>query len=226
MTNDRRSTTPPPVYVTPPGAAGSTDRPPYGASGWRRWGGDDATDAEPNNPDWGVWSWAGGRRAGQPGVSWLGILLVLLGAALFINQVNHAIDVGSLVLLALGMAFGAAWLVGGWRGATVPALVLIALGITGLASGLGYLTGSGWSSLALGIAFLIAWAVGPLQKRQRSWAMWVGLILGVYGFARVSPQLMPDLPDMPWLWPLVLVGIGVALLMRRRIDDRRTIRRN
>jgi hypothetical protein len=216
---DYRSPTPPPVNVTPPGAAGSTDRPPYGASGWRRWGGDDATDADPNNPDWGVWSRTGGHVDGQPGVSWLGVLLVLLGAALFINQVNRAIDVGSLVVLALGIAFGAAWLIGGWRSATVPALVLVAMGLAGLASGLGYVRGPGWSWLAVGIAFLIGWAVGPFQKRHRAWAMWVGLILGVYGFAEVSPQLVPDLPDMPWLWPLVLVGIGVVLLMRRRLDD-------
>jgi hypothetical protein len=55
--------------------------------------------------------------------------------------------------------------------------------------------------------------------------MWIGLILTVYGFARVSPVLFPSLPDMPWLWPVVLIAIGVALLMRRRMDDPQAFRR-
>jgi hypothetical protein len=186
----------------------------------------DRRDATPDaermhdGPEWAMWSWMGGRRGGQHGVSWLGVLLVLLGVAILINQLNRAIDIGSMLLLALGVAFGAAWLIGGWRSATVPALVLTALGIVGLATGLGYVSGPGWTSLALGVALLLAWAVAPAQRTRRSWALWIGLILGIYGFARVSPSLLPGVPDLPWLWPVVLIGIGVLLLLRRRLDER------
>lgn len=201
-----------------------TDRPSYSdqATPGSRWG---THRADADGPEWAVWSWAGGRRDGQGSVSWLGVLLVLLGVALFVNQVNRSIDIGSMFLLALGLAFLSAWLIGGWRSATVPALVLAALGVAGLATGLGYFSGPGWTSLALGVAFLIAWAIGPLQKRRRTWALWIGLILSIYGFARVSPLLLPGLPDLPWLWPLVLVVIGVALLLRRRVQERGTARR-
>jgi hypothetical protein len=186
---------------------------------------DDATSTGGGReaPEWTVWSWTGGRRDGQTGVSWLGVLLVLLGVAFLINQVNRQISFTSMFLLALGLAFGAAWLVGGWRSATVPALVLLALGISRLASDLNVVTGSGWTPLALGIAFLIAWAVSPFQKTRRNWALWFGLILGIYGFAQVSSVLVPGLPDLPWLWPAVLIGIGVLLLFRRRMDDRRAV---
>ncbi len=189
------------------------------------WRGRQANHPGADAPEWAAWSWTAGRRDGRGGVSWLGVLLVLLGIALLVNQVNRSIDIGSMFLLALGLAFAAAWLIGGWRSATVPALVLIALGVIGLATGLGYVTGPGWTSLALGIALLGAWLIGPLQKVRRGWAMWIGLILTVYGFARVSPVLFPSLPDMPWLWPVVLIAIGVALLMRRRMDDPQAFRR-
>jgi hypothetical protein len=171
-------------------------------------------------PEWTVWSWAGGRRDGRGGVSWLGVLLVLLGVAFLINQVNREISFTSMFLMALGLAFAAAWIVGGWRSATVPALVLLALGISRLAFDLDLVVGSGWTPLALGIAFLIAWAVSPFQRKRRDWALWVGLILGIYGFAQVSSVLVPGVPDLPWLWPVVLIVIGVLLLFRRRMDER------
>lgn len=161
-------------------------------------------------------SWASIQRDGQGRVSWLGVLLVLVGAALFINQLNRSIDVGSVVLLALGVACAAGWLIRGYTSATVPALALTALGIAGLGNGLGYLEGPGWAPLAVGGALVVAWALGPLQKRSRPWALWLGLILGVYGLARVSSVLLPGVPDLPWLGPAVLIGIGVALLVRRR----------
>jgi hypothetical protein len=225
MSRDYRSITTPPVNVTPAGVGGSTNPPLTGASGGGRWSGDDASGADSRNHDWGVWSWAGGNAEGRGGVSWLGLFLVLIGVALFVNQLNRSIDVGSRSVLALGLAFGAAWLIGGWRSATVPALVLVALGVAGLAGSLGYVNGPGWTSLALGIAFVAAWVIGYAQRRRRMWALWIGLILGIYGILRVSPQLLPGLPDTPWLWPIVLIVIGVLLLMRRRMDDRGTGRR-
>lgn len=219
----------------PPDARGSADQarpvgpadppPSHPDQAQPTWRGRQANHPGMDAPEWAAWSWTAGRHDGRRGVSWLGVLLVLLGAALLVNQVNRSIDIGSMFLLALGLAFGAAWLIGGWRSATVPALILSALGVIGLANGVGYVTGPGWTSLALGIALLIAWLIGPLQKVRRSWAMWMGLILTLYGFVRVSPVLFPNLPDTPWLWPLVLIAIGVALLMRRRMDDPQTFRR-
>src|SRR5262249_15472204 len=86
--------------------------------------GDPTSARQGPQPEWRVWSWDSttGQRAG---VSWLGVLLVVIGIALFINQVNRSIGLGSLFLLGLGIAFGAAWLIGGWKGATVPSLLLL-----------------------------------------------------------------------------------------------------
>ena len=166
------------------------------------------------NPEWAAWSWTSG--GGRRGVSWLGILLVLLGVALFIKQVNPAISFTSLFLLALGLAFGAAWIVGGWRGATVPAAILLALAAARLGGELQLLTGDGWTPLFLGTGLLIAWAVGLMQGVRREWALWIGLVLALYGLAQVW-AFVPGLPNLGWIWPIALIVLGIILLLRRRM---------
>lgn len=175
----------------------------------------DQPTANASQPEWRVWSWEATRRPGTRGVSWLGVLLVVIGICLFINQLNRSIDLGSLFLVGFGIAFGAAWLIGGSRGATVPCLVLLALGIQGLLSSTGELHGPGWSAVAIAIALLLAWAIGLAQHRRRTWALWVGAFAGLYGLARVSTDLLPGLPDIGWLAAVALIVLGLALLLRR-----------
>jgi hypothetical protein len=195
-----------------------TDRPPeprteepltgsVEAGGIRSWtarsvGGD-------SGPEWQAWTWTSGRR----GFSWLGILLLLLGVALLIQQLLPGVSFTSLLLAALAVAFGAAWLIGGWNGATLPTLALGAWSAARIAGELGYLVGEGWTPLFVGLALIAAWALGSLQHVRRVWALWVGLALVVFGGAAIT-----DLLPGGWgvLWPLVLVGLGIYLLARRR----------
>jgi hypothetical protein len=169
-----------------------------------------------SGPEFRVWSWeytGGGRR---PGISWLGVLLLVVGTALFINLINPAVDLGSLFLLGLGIAAALAWLVGGWTGATVPALVLLAWGIQGLLSDTGQLRGPGWSAVAIATGLLLAWLIGLAQHRRRTWALWGAVILGLYGATRVSNELYPSIPDVGWLAAVALIVVGIAMLVRRR----------
>jgi len=145
---------------------------------------------------------------------------VVIGIALFINQANPAVDLGSIFLLGLGIAFAMAWLVGHWNGATVPALVLLALGIQGLLSDVGQLRGPGWSAVAIAIALLLAWLIGFAQHRRRTWALWVGAILGLYGAFRVSNTLNPSVPDVGWVAAAALILVGIVLVLRRRTQAR------
>ena len=71
--------------------------------------------------------------------------------------------------------------------------------------------------MALGL--LLAWLVGYVQHRRRTWALWVGAILGLYGVSRVSNELYPGVPDVGWLAALLLIVLGIALLVRRRSDS-------
>ena len=149
----------------------------------------------------------------------MGVILVVIGIALFINQVNPAVDLGSIFLVGFGIAFAMAWLIGHWNGATVPALVLLALGIQGLLSDVGELHGPGWSAVAIAIALLLAWLIGFAQHRRRRWALWVGVILGLYGASRVSNELYPSVPDVGWVAAAAVIVLGVVLLVRRRTES-------
>jgi hypothetical protein len=173
---------------------------------------------EPAQPQYRVWTWEWGTGRARGGRSFLGALLLVVGVALFINQVNPALDLGSIFLLGLGIGCAAAWLVGGWKGATVPAHVFLALGIQGLLSDIGELRGPGWSAIAIAIGLLLAWLIGYQQHRRRTWALWIGAILGLYGLARLSNELYPGVPDVSWLAAVVLIVVGIGLLMRRRAD--------
>jgi hypothetical protein len=180
---------------------------PVETGGFRSWSA--RSVGSDSGPEWQAWTWTSGRR----GYSWLGILLVVLGVALLIGQVFPAVSFTSLLLLGLGIAFGAAWLIGGWNGGTLPALALVAWGGARLAVELGYLSGSGWTPLCVGLALIAAWGLGSVQKVRRGWALWVGGALAIFGIAGLSDAL-PGGWDL--LWPLLLVGMGVLLIARRR----------
>ena len=52
-----------------------------------------------------------------------------------------------------------------------------------------------------------------MQKVRREWGLWMGLALAVFGLAGLT-DVLPGGWDV--LWPLLLVGLGVLLIARRR----------
>ncbi len=164
-----------------------------------------------DGPEWTAWTWTNRHRGGW----WMGILLMLLGIWLLIEQVAPDLNFGTLFLLAVGLGFAAAWIVGGVKGATMPALLVIAYALAGLVVELHVAQAGGWTPLFLGVALVVAWVVGIEQHVNRTWALWVGLVLGAYGLTEVSAQF-PALPNVTLFWPLLLIVVGVLLLFRRR----------
>lgn len=163
--------------------------------------------------EWQVWSWSAGGTPGGRRFPFVGILLVLAAFALLVGQLLPGVGLGSLLLVALGAACAAAWLAGGRRGATVPALVLLAWGLAGVATEGGWLTGIGWTPLAVGAAFLAAWALGGPQRRPRPWALPAGLLLVGVGALQLG-RILPD--GWALLWPLVLLAAGLWLIRGAR----------
>ena len=100
-------------------------------------------------------------------------------------------------------------------GATVPALVLIAWALSRMANELDVVSGDGWSTLAVGVAFLIGWGLARFQRARREWALWLGLILIVIGLADVSDAL-PFAFDFAVVIPIAIIGLGVYLIYRNR----------
>lgn len=158
--------------------------------------------------EWSPWSWSPRRR-----VPWLGVLLVVFGLALLVDQLTP-LSASALVLGALAIAFAASWLIGGSRWAMVPALVLAALAIPDALTDLGVITGDGWGSVAMALAFLAIWLVGGRSGRRPGWALWLAVIFGLIGLTQVSNQF-DWLPSLDAFWPVVLIVVGVALILGR-----------
>jgi hypothetical protein len=159
---------------------------------------------------WQSWTWTARSRP----LPWAGAIVLALGIGLLVEQLVPELSFWSLVILALGGVFAAVWLLRRVVGATVPALVLIAWGLAGIGSELGYLPGDGWTALFVGIALLIAWAIGRFQHARRDWALVLGAILGLIGIADASDSL-PFSLDAAIVIPIALIGAGIWLIWRR-----------
>lgn len=174
-------------------------------------------EADSNAPGWGQWGWTTDSARRFP---FLGVVLVLLGAALFVQQLDARISFTGLVLLALGLAAAGAWLIGRSRWAMLPALALLALAGGRLGSDLGILVGNGWTTLLLGVALLLAWMIGRTYGRAPGWALWIGALLALIGLLQVADRIT-GIPELGYLWPVVLVAVGLFLMFGNRINARR-----
>jgi hypothetical protein len=194
----------------PPSSAGATSAPPGNPSR----GGGNPGAPPPQQPYARVYSWSSSGRS----FPWLAVLLLVLGIGLLIELLIPDPRFGSLILLAAGLAFGAAWLFGKVVGATMPALVLTGWGLADVLTDLEVVTGDGWGTLFIGVAFLIGWGLGRYQHVRREWALWIGSILGLIGLADVSDTLPFDV-SLTVIIPLAMIGIGAYLVLRGRLPQ-------
>ena len=162
-----------------------------------------------------VYSWS----ASSQSFPWFAVLLVVLGVGLLIELLLPDLSFGSLIILAAGLAFGAAWLVGHVVGATMPALILTAWGIASVGRDFDILMGDGWNTLFIGLAFLVGWAIARTQGTRREWALWMGAILGVIGLADVSDALPFDL-GLAVVIPLAMIALGFIMVWRSGVLQR------
>ncbi len=192
-----------PTSAPPPSAPWS--RPPDGAGAGR----------PPQQPYVRMYSWS---SSGQS-FPWFAVLLLVLGIGLLIELLIPDLSFGSLVILAIGIAFGVAWLYRGIVGATMPALVMTAWGLAGVGRDFGILSGDGWNTLFIGIAFLVGWVLARYQGTRRGYALWIGAVLGLLGLADVADTL-PFHVGLAVVIPLAMIGIGVYMVWKSRVLSR------
>lgn len=166
--------------------------------------------------EWTGWTWPSRGR----NVPWLGVLLVLVGVGLLLQYVFPQVSVGTLVLLAIGLAFIAGWLLGGSWFSMVPGILLVAFGVGELLEDLALFGPPGedvpgLASSALAIGFLVIWAVANARGRRWTWPLWGAAIFGLIGIAQLSGRLI-GIPALGALWPVVIIVIGVLLLLNAR----------
>src|SRR5512132_2397953 len=102
------------------------------------------------------WDWndvSGGR--GRSTLPWFGIFLVVFGGLLLLRLVFPALETaGSLLFLAVGVAFLVSWLVNRGAGSLYLGAIITALAAPELLAAANVVSGPGVGTLCLGVAFL------------------------------------------------------------------------
>jgi hypothetical protein len=150
----------------------------------------------------------------------LGVLLVVIGAGLFVQFVFPQVSAGTLILLALGAAFLGAWLTGRSWFAMVPGFMLLALGLAELIEDLALIKPAqqdvpGLSATALAIAFLVIWLVARVGNRRWMWPLWAAAIFAFIGLPQLATLVV--LPEVGGaLVPVVIIVLGFIVLFNWR----------
>lgn len=153
------------------------------------------------------WSDVGGRRTGLP---WLGIFLVVFGALLLLEQLVPGLETaGSLLFLAVGLAFLAKWAIDRGTGSLYVGALVTALAVPDIIEATGLAAGPGLGTVSLGVAFLGIAAVRAAQGGGWGWQLGLGAILAAIGGSQLA------LDDVgAYVWPVVILAAGVLLLVR------------
>ena len=193
------------------------DRPDgYGPSDWRP--GAPGTrsapggPAEPGGPTSGVYAfeWGWGEPSGRQGLPWIGVFLVVFGALLLLEQLVPQFEfAGSMLLLAVGIAFLVKWALD--RGVTslYAGAIITALALPDVIEATGVVGGPGLGTFCLGIAFLAIAAVRGSLRGGWGWQVWLGLVLFAIGGSQL---VLPAIGG--YVWPALLVIGGVVLLAK------------
>jgi hypothetical protein len=148
------------------------------------------------------------------------VLLILIGGALLLQLVLPTISAGTLVLLALSIAFLTTWIFARSWFAMVAGVLLLSLGVAELIEDLALLgpahaNVSGLWAASLAIGFLVIWVFGLAARRRSRWPLFAAAIFGLIGVSQLSGRLV-GLPALDLVWPIVIIVVGVLLLLSAR----------
>src|SRR5215213_6537027 len=104
------------------------------------------------------WDW-GGDDARRPGLPWIGIFLLVFGALLLLQlAVPQFKEAGSVLGLAVGIAFLVKWGIDRGTGSLYAGAIITALAVPGVLNAIG-VHADGLTTFALGVAFMFIAAV-------------------------------------------------------------------
>lgn len=175
--------------------------------------GPDSGGRLPGGPDQHVYTWEWGPdQARRPGLPWIGIFLLVFGALLLVQQlVPEARALGSVVVLAVGLAFLIKWVMDRGTGSLYAGAIITALAAPGVINAAGY-DADGLGTFCFGVAFLFIAAVRAVSGGGWGWqAMFGGLLALLGGVTMLTPQVSGLLVPVALLvlgGMLVFGGIG------------------
>jgi hypothetical protein len=153
-----------------------------------------------------TWEW-GPDQARRPGLPWIGIFLLVFGGLLLLQQLYpEARSVGSVLVLAIGIAFLVRWALTRGTGSLYAGAIVTALAVPSALTNAG-LAREGLGTLSLGVAFLFIALVRATSGGGIGWQAWFGGLLAVIGGVNL---VQPQVGGL--LVPVALVVLGVVLL--------------
>jgi hypothetical protein len=155
-----------------------------------------------------TWEW-GTDDQHRPGLPWIGIFLLVFGGLLLLQQLFPQFQaVGSVVVLAIGLAFLVKWAVDRGAGSLYAGSIITALALPGLLNAAG-IEANGLTTFFLGVAFLFIAAVRLATGGGAGWQLWFGGLLAVIGGAQIA-----NAPLGGYILPVILVALGLLLIVR------------
>ena len=167
--------------------------------------GPDSGGRAPSDPDVHVYTWEWGPDdARRPGLPWIGIFLLVFGGLLLLQQVYpEAKSAGSLVVLAVGIAFLIKWAIDRGTGSLYAGAIITALAAPGVLNAAG-IDVDGLGTFCFGVAFLFIAVV-----RAATGGGWGCGLLALLGGVNMTSPAAGGL-----IVPAVLIALGVVLLLR------------
>lgn len=157
-----------------------------------------------------AWEWGPGV-ARRPGLPWIGIFLLVFGGLLLMQQVfPEARAMGSVLVLAVGLAFLIKWVGDRGAGSLYAGAIITALAAPGVINAAGY-DADGLGSFCFGVAFLGIAAVRAASSGGWGWQAIFGGLLALLGGVNM---LTPDVGGL--VVPVALILAGVVLMVGGR----------
>lgn len=154
-----------------------------------------------------TWEW-GPDQARRPGLPWIGIFLLVFGGLLLLQQLYPEVEgAGSVLVLAIGLAFLIKWAIDRGTGSLYAGAIITALAAPGLINALGY-DADGLGTFCFGLAFLFIAAVRAASGGGVGWQAWFGGLLALLGGVNM---VTPEVGGL--IVPLILVILGAALIL-------------
>src|SRR5204862_4256434 len=139
----------------------------------------------------------------------------IFGGLLLLQEVAPEVRAaGSLIVLAFGLAFLVSWVSNRRTSALYVGAIVSALGLAAALSDLGYISGEGWGTLFLGIAFVAIALIRATSHGGWGWQAVIGGLLIVLGGSTVASHTAGLAAISRFIWPVLILVVGVLLLLR------------
>jgi hypothetical protein len=163
-----------------------------------------------------TWEWGPGQ-ARRPALPWIGIFLLVFGGLLLVQQLYpQSQALGSLFVLAIGIAFLIRWAMSRGSGSLYAGAIITALAVPGVLSQAG-LDVDGLGTFSFGVAFLFIALVRATSGGGIGWQAWFGGLLALLGGVNM---VTPEVGGL--IVPVALLGLGLVLVFSGTFRGRRS----